>query len=253
MITLLRKIRKKLLTGSDLSKYLVYAIGEIMLVMIGILLALQVNTWNDERNQKREEIAALNDLREEFQKNKEIFLSHLDFKRPYEEAWHQFLVDIKNEISPFHDGLTDRPGSGAQTLNITFGSLNAILSTGKIDRIRNDSLKYLLTAWEENMEEYVEDEKAHWEFLRNEFQSYESEIRHFPWIGQMVKGEEEQYIFSDKEQIKTNWIKTLQDTKYQNLMIMQHWHLVNVLAEGESLLDHFTQIIDLLNEELTHN
>ena len=103
------------------------------------------------------------------------------------------------------------------------------------------------------MEEYVEDEKAHWEFLRNEFQSYEYEIRHIPWIGQMVKGEEEQYIFSDKEQIKTNWVKTLQDTKYQNLMIMQHWYLVNVLTEGESLLDHFTQIIDLLNEELSHN
>ncbi|GMN10037.1 hypothetical protein MTsPCn9_15480 [Croceitalea sp. MTPC9] len=49
MIKFFRKIRQKLLQESRFSKYLVYALGEIILVMIGILLALQINNWNEAR------------------------------------------------------------------------------------------------------------------------------------------------------------------------------------------------------------
>ncbi|PTM08728.1 MAG: hypothetical protein DA407_07335 [Bacteroidetes bacterium] len=56
MIRFFRKIRKKLLTESKFNKYLVYAIGEIVLVMIGILLALQVNNWNELRKKEEAEI-----------------------------------------------------------------------------------------------------------------------------------------------------------------------------------------------------
>ena len=49
MLTLLRKIRRSLLESSSIGQYLVYAIGEVLLVAIGILLALQVNNWNEEK------------------------------------------------------------------------------------------------------------------------------------------------------------------------------------------------------------
>ena len=49
MFTFLRKIRQSLIESGRVRKYLLYAIGEIFLVMIGILLALQVNNWNTER------------------------------------------------------------------------------------------------------------------------------------------------------------------------------------------------------------
>ena len=52
MVKILRSFRKRLLTESKFKKYIVYAIGEILLVMIGILLALQVNNWNSNRNAK---------------------------------------------------------------------------------------------------------------------------------------------------------------------------------------------------------
>jgi hypothetical protein len=53
MIRFFRNIRKKLLQQNRFSKYLLYAIGEIALVMIGILLALQVNNWNEHRKSKK--------------------------------------------------------------------------------------------------------------------------------------------------------------------------------------------------------
>ncbi|MBT8272644.1 MAG: hypothetical protein KJO77_02485, partial [Bacteroidia bacterium] len=46
MITFFRRIRQNLLAESKFSKYLIYAIGEIFLVVIGILIALQINNWN---------------------------------------------------------------------------------------------------------------------------------------------------------------------------------------------------------------
>ena len=49
MIKFFRKIRQKLLTENKFSKYLIYAIGEIILVVIGILIALSINNWNENR------------------------------------------------------------------------------------------------------------------------------------------------------------------------------------------------------------
>lgn len=49
MIKFFRKIRQKLLNKNKIGKYLLYAIGEIILVVIGILIALQINNWNEER------------------------------------------------------------------------------------------------------------------------------------------------------------------------------------------------------------
>jgi len=55
MIKFFRKIRQKLLTENKFSKYLLYAIGEIVLVVIGILIALQINNWNELRKANNRE------------------------------------------------------------------------------------------------------------------------------------------------------------------------------------------------------
>jgi hypothetical protein len=66
MLRFFRQIRQKLLTDNKFSKYLLYAIGEILLVMIGILLALQVNNWNEERKSRALEKKYLGLLKKEF-------------------------------------------------------------------------------------------------------------------------------------------------------------------------------------------
>lgn len=52
MIKFFRSIRQSLLTENKFSKYLLYALGEIILVIIGILIALQINNWNENRKNK---------------------------------------------------------------------------------------------------------------------------------------------------------------------------------------------------------
>jgi hypothetical protein len=55
MIRLFRKIRHKLLSENNFSIYVLYATGEVILVMVGILLALQIDNWNENRKDQRTE------------------------------------------------------------------------------------------------------------------------------------------------------------------------------------------------------
>lgn len=78
MITLFRKIRQRLLTQNKLTRYLIYAAGEIILVVIGILIALQINNWNEGKKKESLMITNIksisNDIladRSELQKNRE--------------------------------------------------------------------------------------------------------------------------------------------------------------------------------------
>ena len=59
MIKFFRKIRFRLMSENKTGKYLKYALGEILLVMIGILLALQVNNWREDRAILKQERNAL--------------------------------------------------------------------------------------------------------------------------------------------------------------------------------------------------
>ncbi len=61
MINFFRKIRKKLADDNKPMKYMRYAIGEILLVVIGILIALSINNWNEKRKLQIEEIKILNE------------------------------------------------------------------------------------------------------------------------------------------------------------------------------------------------
>lgn len=65
MMKLFRKIRNGLITKNKYTKYLAYAIGEIVLVVIGILIALSINNWNQERIERKIEITYIKSLIED--------------------------------------------------------------------------------------------------------------------------------------------------------------------------------------------
>jgi len=69
MISLFRRLRKSLLDSGSFPRYLLYALGEILLVVIGILIALQINNWNEARKNKQIEhktlLAILDNLEED--------------------------------------------------------------------------------------------------------------------------------------------------------------------------------------------
>ena len=75
MLKFFRKIRKQLLSENRFSKYLLYAMGEIFLVVVGILIALQINNWNENRKVKAFELEMLRSFKQSLQTD----LSDIDF------------------------------------------------------------------------------------------------------------------------------------------------------------------------------
>jgi len=69
MIKFFRKFRQNMIKENRVSKYLLYAIGEVILVVIGILIALKINNWNLELANKKEEQTIIKNLNLEFKKN----------------------------------------------------------------------------------------------------------------------------------------------------------------------------------------
>ena len=69
MIKFFRHIRRSLINSNQMEKYFKYAIGEILLVMIGILLALQVSNWNNKRVARQNEIKTLRQLNVDLKSN----------------------------------------------------------------------------------------------------------------------------------------------------------------------------------------
>lgn len=86
MIQFFRHIRQRLLGKNQFSKYLLYAFGEIILVVIGILLALQINTWNLKKIDKSKEANYLSEINENLASDLRAIDSILKFNKAKQDA-----------------------------------------------------------------------------------------------------------------------------------------------------------------------
>ena len=77
MTKFFRKIRQQFLSDKKTTQYFFYALGEIVLVVLGILIALQINNWNERQKNARIEQQLLKDLNQEFQMNQNLLLKKL--------------------------------------------------------------------------------------------------------------------------------------------------------------------------------
>ena len=98
MFAFYRKMRRKLLEEGHLKKYLSYALGEVLLVTVGILLALQVNNWNQNLLDSREESRLLSALSEEMQLNRFRYERGMQLQDGILVAAERLLVATHNPV-----------------------------------------------------------------------------------------------------------------------------------------------------------
>jgi hypothetical protein len=96
MIKFFRKIRQRLLTEKNFSKYLLYAIGEIVLLVIGILIALQINNWNELRKQSIAEKEFITSLKNDLKEDKAFIEMIMELIEPKLEAYEILNRDLQN-------------------------------------------------------------------------------------------------------------------------------------------------------------
>lgn len=150
MYTLFKKLRRKFLSENDSNGYYKYAIGEVFLVMVGILLALQVDNWNEQRKEKKLEKEILVNLQNEIQSNLHTVNRIVNGKRQVLSAVkvileHTGAHSTWNSIMDFDSLLAITLFSGYK-YSPEDGIMKNLINSGKISLIENDSLRFLITS-----------------------------------------------------------------------------------------------------------
>jgi hypothetical protein len=96
MIKFFRKIRQNLLSVGNTGKYLTYAIGEIILVVIGILIALSINNWNESRKQSISENEFITSVKNDLKQDKAFIQLIIEIIEPRIEAYEALNSDLSN-------------------------------------------------------------------------------------------------------------------------------------------------------------
>tara|TARA_R110002051_G_scaffold56046_1_gene103816 strand:+ start:4007 stop:4765 length:759 start_codon:yes stop_codon:yes gene_type:complete len=151
MIKFFRKIRQNLLSEGKTGKYFKYALGEIFLVVIGILIALQINNWNEERKIRNAEVEILHNLKTELKFNlEELIEINNQHKSEFEDGiylLHLFGTDVSNISELKLDSLTSNAFSGF-SFEAKDGYIKSLIASNKIDYIQNFELKSYISSFE---------------------------------------------------------------------------------------------------------
>jgi hypothetical protein len=168
MINFFRRIRQKLADDNKPLKYARYAIGEIVLVVVGILIALQINIWNEDRKERKNETQILISLSEDFKSNL-LALEHSINTIPIVIENYSLVLEYAGKLQ---NGLTKEMkdtiiNTGFVSANIVDGALISILGSDRLEIIRNDSLKRLLTAYPAYIKDFERSQSFLEEYVRD--------------------------------------------------------------------------------------
>jgi len=247
MVKFFNKIRKQMLDQNKTGRYLKYAIGEIILVMIGILLALQVNNWNTNRELKKEELKIMKSLHEEFSENLARFD---DIYARQEYRWKSIEILMTIHLKEFSlDSLrTLDNGVGDQyTFDPFQGIYNSIINSGKIELISNDLLKKKIARFQDLLNDYKEEEINTMNFTANNF--YPFIIGNFVINFNVTFGKA---TMTDEEKVKykEELIKIMESDTYENLLVYIYGYMKAIFEEGPILREEMVSIISLLESEI---
>ena len=253
MIKFFRKIRQKLLTENKFSKYLIYAIGEIILVVIGILIALQINNWNEHQKVKNTQKKYLTLLKEES-------ISNLNSVRKTKKNVINYRLNqnkLLKLINGDKDTVTEKQLSELLfevILNThTFSYENSVLSelknSGNLKNILNDSIRKHLIGIEPlvNSVRYQEEQVKGAYYESFNFIKRKGSLKTFL---QKTESEESLGIVKLPESDKSN-LNVLYENEFENILI-HYTGMTNTLATNQypRLENHLKEIIEKIDTEL---
>jgi hypothetical protein len=171
MIHYFRIVRKQLLSDKKFSKYALYALGEIFLVVVGILIALQINNWNNQKIERKEELKTYRNIKQQLEDDlKELakLKSFNQIKIAEMVKANQIIADLNTKaidtlayITIMMSQFSDFKGNG----NI----YETLVNSGDIKLLSNDKIPLNIKRLE-NTYNYINHlEELHWSVIIAEF------------------------------------------------------------------------------------
>ena len=253
MIKFFRKIRQNLLSENKFSKYLIYAIGEIILVVIGILIALSINNWNEGRKLKAEERELLTNLKQSFT----IKLNELERKNNGRTEHLKNIGQLMEHIKHPDKTISEEDMfESLQYLNIwytvneEFNVINMLFSSGKINIIANDSLKANLITWPDNMEEMLEEQRALQDLVTNRLNPIISTYISSANLASSFRSNSSKDGNLSRSPYPNDFKGLLTDRKFESLVAQKALYLYTNIADTKVLISEAQTILRLIDEQL---
>lgn len=239
MIKFFRNIRRKLLTENRASKYLIYAFGEIFLVVIGILIALQINNWNTQQQKDKEEQKILKVLKSEVNYNKNELHRNIEkatrLKEREDSLLALFQIPIE-QIDPNSINIRSLIGGmGAySTYDPSNGALNNLMGSGELNLIKNDSLRLLLSRWFGELQDIKEDEVRIIDY---------GDTYLTPFIIEF-------YNANKASRFKRNTISLFENPQFENIVSRRSKGIGYIIENYKGLNLEIDKILDLIDAEI---
>lgn len=238
MVKIFRKIKQKMLTENKFGKYLIYAFGEIILVVIGILIALSINNWNENRLNSKKEAVILENIHKEFIANKKqldtVVFYHERIIKNCDKLISRFPIDIEKEE---FDSLTIYLSGTfyGYTFNPLQASVTSLTNTSTFDIIKNRKLRDLLISWNDLVKDYQEEENQAKEYQMTTYTSF------------FDKNFDYEFNLNDK---RTN-LGVLQTFEFENMIKSRQSQLIDIVeksGELQILYNSMDEIIKLTSQ-----
>ncbi|WP_422104240.1 DUF6090 family protein [Winogradskyella sp.] len=242
MLSILRVFRKKVLVKRNFGKYLLYAFGELILVVMGILIALQINLWNTQKSNKNQERYALNRFSTDL-------ISDIDQLTQLINATEKQLVDLdliiqimddKDDISKFFK--LQRSIHDINTFKPNMGTYDESISSGKLQLVLNDTLREQIFKYYREVSKCSADDAM--SKMRDEL--------FLPYINSNIYNTEQsiRFIFKTKAQLPKLDLDVLANDKdYFSILISAKGKYVQIL-NWQNYLQHAKNLKKKIQEEL---
>lgn len=264
MLSFFRHIRKKLIDSGSITKYLLYASGEILLVVIGILIALQVNNWNTNRLDRIEEKALLVQLKNEFLSNKEQLNQKIALRDQAMESTLLLLQMIDDRNGRLSGSEVDSLLGNAlpsYTFDPQYGVMNQLIEAGKLSLIQNDTLRELISNWSGIIADLKESENDYSSFNRNDYRPFLYKHANYRSIinARIINGVitptllNEQFENTTKIGISADpveAVRLLESREFENYMASLFSYTSYVNSQSYGVRNYINNIVERIDREL---
>lgn len=245
MIKLFKHIRKSMIKENRTSKYLLYALGEIILVVIGILIALSINTWNEENEDKIKERSALEGIKSSLNGDLNLYEDIYQKRFDRKKRGIDFLIKASYESLKIPDDTLMRYFRNMGTdiyFRLDNGPYDALKSSG-FELIRNKKLrKEIINTYEVVLPAYAE-------FINGNNDDYtriEQEYRKELLTIKIVKNDNSEYWSLDVFKVSN----LLQNPSFLELLDIEISKYYNYINRMKSVKQIMKSLIEKIDQEL---
>mgnify|MGYP000241732914 CR=1 FL=1 len=248
MIKFFRRIRQNLIMENKTSKYFKYAIGEIILVVIGILIALQINNWNENRKINSQETVYLQDLKNDFTFDIETLQGRVtdNIERVHNIDTIFSLISSKKIFTEQDEALLANMTLklfGESYFIPEKGTINQIQSSSSGSFIKNKTLRDLIFRYYSNNERIEKN-------MEQSMQIYQHQII-TPSLMHPVMTKNNFNINAEVPKLDMSLL--IKDNDYLNALALKSIGTQNQNKEYLKLIKKGQQILTIINSELTND